>query len=391
MNKELRELLDKFNQKIAMAKGFMEEGENKDLDKAAKLMDEADEIKKEFNLKKRLYDKEKEENTPTEEEYIEKKKENEKKEEENKEKDSIKEFAEAARNLFYTKNTKDMSEDSNLDGGYTVPEDIQTQIEHYREAKFSLRDVVEVKTTTKLKGSKTFKKRSQQTGFSKVGEKGKITGKNTPQFERLEYKIDKYAGYFAVTNELLADSDADIVSELVSWIGDESRVTGNKLILEEINKKAAVELNGIDDIKKAVNVTLGQAFAPTSKIYTNDDGLQYFDTLKDSDGKYLLSPDPTKPMEMSLNVGARKIPIKVLPNNDLSTTENKIPVIIGDLYEGIRFMDRQQMNIKASDIAVIGDLNAYEEDVTIFRAIEREDVVTKDNQAFVNGYITVTA
>lgn len=389
MNKELRELLDKFNQKIAMAKGFMEEGENKDLDKAAKLMDEADEIKKEFNLKKRLYDKEKEENTPTEEEYIEKKKENEKKEEENKEKDSIKEFAEAARNLFYTKNTKDMSEDSNLDGGYTVPEDIQTQIEHYREAKFSLRDVVEVKPTTKLKGSRTFKKRSQQTGFTKVGEKGKITGKNTPQFERINYKIEKYAGYFAVTNELLEDSDADIVSELTAWIGDESRVTGNKLILEEINKKVAVELKGIDDIKKAVNVTLGQAFAPTSRIYTNDDGLQYFDTLKDSDGKYLLSPDPTNPMEMSLNVGARKIPIKVIPNNDLNTTENKIPVIIGDLYEGIRFMDRKQMNIKASDVAVIGDLNAYEEDLTIFRAIEREDVITKDAQAFVNGYITV--
>ena len=47
------------------------------------------------------------------------------------------------------------------------------------------------------------------------------------------------------------------------------------------------------------------------------------------------------------------------------------------------------MNIKISDVAVVGDLNAYEEDLTLYRAIEREDVTTWDVDAFVNGYITV--
>lgn len=54
------------------------------------------------------------------------------------------------------------------------------------------------------------------------------------------------------------------------------------------------------------------------------------------------------------------------------------------------FWDRQQMNIKMSDLAVIGELNAFEEDLTLFRAIEREDVTKRDEKAVVNGYITVT-
>ena len=44
-----------------------------------------------------------------------------------------------------------------------------------------------------------------------------------------------------------------------------------------------------------------------------------------------------------------------------------------------------------SDIASIGDLNAFEEDLTLFRAIEREVVTKKDEQAFVNGYIDISA
>ena len=42
---------------------------------------------------------------------------------------------------------------------------------------------------------------------------------------------------FPVTNELLEDSDANIAGTLISWIGDESRVTRNKIILDVIKKK----------------------------------------------------------------------------------------------------------------------------------------------------------
>ena len=341
--------------------------------------------------------------------------------------DSVKAFANAARQGFKVANA--MKEGSGADGGYTVPQDIQTQIHEYREAKFSLLNLVTIVNVDTTEGSRVFKKRAQQTGFSKVGEGAKIGEKATPQFERIAYKIDKYAGYFPVTNELLSDSDANITATLIGWIGDESRVTANKLILAKIKEKDAVDVADVDGIKKVLNVTLGAAFKGTSSIVTNDNGLQYLDTLKDNNGRYLLSPNPDDTMQMRLAVGGSFIPVRVIPNADMPNDEvyeltadtdivdektyytksgenyeavdsplkanigtyyemeSRIPMIIGDLKEGICYFDRQRTNIMTSNVAAIGELNAFEEDLTIFRAIEREDVESRDTEAFVNGYI----
>lgn len=376
MPKELRELLDQINAKKTEVKNFV--AENK-IEEAKASKEELKSLQDKFDVLYDLYEEEKENN---EEAIKNKAKEN------NKE-NSIAEFANAARNGFRVNNK--MTIGSKPDGGYTVPEDILTAINTYRESKKSLKDLVTVEKVTTSKGSRTFKKRAQQTGFIKVGEGGKIGKGATPQFERLDYEIEKYAGYFPVTNELLADSDANITNTLIQWIGDESRVTANKLILNVIKTKAETKLEGLNGIKKALNVTLGSAFKATSKIITNDDGLQYLDTLKDGNGRYILQADPITPMSMWLCAGATKVPVEVIPNSDMPSTGNKAPFIIGDLKEGIVFWDRQLMSIKMSDIASIGDLNAFEEDLTLFRAIEREVVTKKDEQAFVNGYIDISA
>ena len=376
MPKELRELLDQINAKKTEVKNFV--AENK-IEEAKASKEELKSLQDKFDVLYDLYEEEKENN---EEAIKNKAKEN------NKE-NSIAEFANAARNGFRVNNK--MTIGSKPDGGYTVPEDILTSINTYRESKKSLKDLVTVEKVTTSKGSRTFKKRAQQNGFTTVGEGGKIGKGATPQFERLNYEIEKYAGYFPVTNELLADSDANITNTLIQWIGDESRVTANKLILNVIKTKAETKLEGLNGIKKALNVTLGSAFKATSKIITNDDGLQYLDTLKDGNGRYILQADPITPMSMWLCAGATKVPVEVIPNSDMPSTGNKAPFIIGDLKEGIVFWDRQLMSIKMSDIASIGDLNAFEEDLTLFRAIEREVVTKKDEQAFVNGYIDISA
>lgn len=378
MYKKLLELLDSINSKKQEVKDLVTAG---DLENAKKAKEELKNLQEQFDLLKDIEDDDitnaaNKVKTGTLVPAQDKNPE--------------KEFADAARRGF----RNSMNEGTASEGGYTVPEDIQTRINTYREAKASLIDLVDVENVTTNKGSRTFKKRSQQTGFQKVGEGGKIPGKNTPQFERISYEIEKYAGYFPTTNELLEDSDANITGTLVSWIGDESRVTRNKIILGVINEKEKTELKGLDDIKKTLNVTLGQAFKPTSRIVTNDDGLQYLDTLKDNEGKYLLQPNPAQPMQMVLCAGATRISVFVIPNADLpSDTETagtrKIPMIIGDLKEGIKFFDRKQLTIMTSNIATAGDLNAFEEDLTLFRAIEREDCKMKDSQAFVNGVITI--
>ena len=297
--------------------------------------------------------------------------------------DAIKQFAAAARSGFRAS----MSEGANEDGGYTVPEDIQTKINTYREAKDALQPLVNVLSVKAPSGARTFKKRSQQTGFAKVAEGGKIAAKETPKFERQSYAVEKYAGYFPVTNELLEDSDANITSELIKWIGDESRVTRNKIILDVIKTKTVTPLADLDDLKYAFNVTLGAEFRNTSAIITNDDGMQYLDTLKDVDGRYILQPDVTDTTRKKL-FGALTVKVvsnKTMPSDTGTAGKRGIPMIIGDLKEGINFYDKKSVNIKSSDVA----MNAFEEDLTLFRAIEREDCKIKDDQAFIYGVMTI--
>ena len=378
MNKKLLELLDKINNKKVEVRSLVDQGKIEEA-KAAK--DELKKLQDEFDILKDIDD-----TAATNLENNTNKGVNL-----NQKKDSVKEFADAARKGF----RNSMNEGTAADGGYTVPEDIQTRINERRTAKTSLIDLVDVENVTTNKGSRTFKKRTQQTGFTKIGEGGKLSAGSTPQFERMSYEIAKYAGYFPVTNELLEDSDANITDTLVTWIGDESRVTRNKIILGVIDQKAKTTIKSLDDIKEALNVTLGQAFKQTSCIVTNDDGLQWFDTLKNDRGEYLLQPSPADPMKMVLCAGATTVPVKVIPNDDMpsdTTTKGttKIPVIIGDLKEGIKFFDRKRLTLITSNIAVAGELNAFEEDLTLFRAIEREDCKTKDDAAFVNGVLAIT-
>lgn len=378
MNKKLLELLDKINNKKGEVRSLVDQGKIEEA-KAAK--EELKKLQDEFDILKDLDDTE----MKGFEDHVNRGKKLDKT------KDSVKEFANAARRCF----RNSMNEGTAADGGYTVPEDIQTKINERRAAKFSLVDLVDVEMVTTNKGSRTFKKRAQQNGFTKVGEGAKIPAGNTPQFERMGYEIEKYSGYYPVTNELLEDSDANIADALIIWIGDESRVTRNRIIREVIKEKEETAIASLDDVKKILNVTLGQAFKPTSKVVTNDDGLQWLDTLKNDKGEYLLQPSPSNPMDPVLCAGATRVPVKVIPNEDMPSDTStkgtrKIPMIIGDLKEGIKFWDRMKTTLTTSNTAVAGTLNAFEEDLTLFRAIEREDCKTKDDAAFVNGVLTIT-
>lgn len=388
MTKKMRELLTKIETKNAMAKEYVEA---KDIEKAENIMKEVEELQKEYDIEEKIYNSEKKTSALSEEEETEVKENIEANKEVKEEKeDSTKAFAKAVRGMI----NKDMNEGTPADGGYTVPEDIQTKVERLRETKESLRDLITIKKVNTNSGKETYKTRGQATGFGSVDEGGKIPKAGSPKFSRLSWEIHKYGGYMPVTNELIDDSDANIEGLMTEWLADESRMTWNNLILAVIATKAQTAFNGLDDIKKALNVTLGSKFKSTSAIITNDDGLQYLDTLKDENGRYLLNPDPTDSAKLRIRVGAITVPIKVYSNDTIATTNNKVPFIIGDLKEGIKGFDRKQLSLLPSKVAVVGSgddqLNAYEEDLTIIRGIEREDVVMRDSQAFVNGYIEVS-
>lgn len=386
MDKRLVDLLDQINSKKAEIQNLIAEDKLEDAKEAKK---DLDSLQEKFDLLKDTIDAEEDpemEKTIVTQEPV----------------DSIKAFADAARNHF--KNT--MNEGTAADGGYTVPADILTRINHYKEAKFSLKKLVRVENVTTNTGRRIFQTKASHSGFSSVNEAAAIGQASAPQFGKIDYTIDKYAGILPVTDELLADSDANITDVLVSWLGDEGVATENTQILSLINPGSTgtnITSAPIDGIKNALNVTLGQAYAEGAAIITNDDGFNFLDTLKvdANSNEYLLKPakDQTAPTPYTLAVGARLVPVVVVPNvvfpsTVVATGDNAgtyIPFVVGDLKEAVAFFDRQQLSIMTSNVASINvtvnnattTLSAFENDLTMFRGIMRFDVVSRDSGAIV--------
>jgi len=306
---------------------------------------------------------------------------------------AVKALGEAVRSNFAIKAVTQgsmLNTEHGIDGGYTVPEDIVTRIFELRDAEESLLSEVTVNTVTAKTGRRTMKKRSQHTGFATVAEAAKYPKLGTPEFETVEYRIEKRGGYTAATIEVYEYSDGDIARIVEDWMSAEARATANREIIEQIQSQEETNLTDLNGLLKGW-LGLGSAFRSTSKLITNDDGLAWLATLKGEDGSYLMSPNPVEPRQLQLAVGPYVLPVKTYDNKTLASDGTKVPMILGDLKAGIAYWQKKALAIKPSDVAVAGDLNAYEQDLILWRGSMWDDCTTWDNEAFVNGYIDTAA
>lgn len=378
MNKRMRELLAQIQAKTAEAKSFMN-GENKDVTKATAIMDEVDALQKEYEAEKRIFETEKANGAQSANAVVEDTAKNEKTE------TAVAKFAKAVRSIIQGKG---LTEGVAEDGGYTVPEDVSTKVEHYKDVSYSLLQDIDVVPVSTNKGSRTYQKKGEADAFVDIDENGEITNEiETPKFERLPYAIQDRAGFMPVSNDLVNDSDANILDVVAQWLAKANVATANKKVLALVATKAQVDFKNINGIKTALNVTLGQAYKDGAKIYTNDDGLNYLDTLVDENGRPMLNPDPTDSAKLTLRCGTTVLPIKVLPNKVFKSEGTKVPFVVGNLYDFARKYDRQSMSIMASTTASIGSFNAFAQNMTVLRAIVRDDYRVKDADSIVNGYI----
>lgn len=278
-----------------------------------------------------------------------------------------------------------LSENTGKDGGYIVPEDITTTINQLKQTVDSLEQYVNVQPVSTNKGARTLEKRAASTPFAPLSEYGKPNAMQeiaSPEFDRLSYAIEDYAGFLPVPNDLLDDTDQALEEYLRQWIAKKSIATRNYLILQELNKLTKIDFVDYKGIKTALNVTLDPAFAAGANIFTNQDGFNYLDQLEDKNGRPLLQPDPTNPTR-SLLSGK---PVITLSNKTIATDKDgKAPFIVGNLKEAIILWDRKQLSI---DMTKEGG-NAWRTNTSEFRAIEREDVTSWDTEAVVYGQITV--
>ena len=299
---------------------------------------------------------------------------------------AVKEMATAVRASFKT-----MNEGTGSAGGYTVPEDIVTRIYKLREAKKSLRDLVRVTPTKTNKGARTYQTRAQHSGLAKVNEGAAGSQILAPSFGRLVFNIEDYIGFLPITNDLLEDSDENLVNVIMEWFADESNASANHEILDVIHATPEQKFSNLTGIKNALLQQLGAAFRDTAKVITNDDGAAYLADLTDQNGRPLLNPMLTDPSRMVLAAGPFSYELLVYPNSALPTVGVKIPFILGDLREAVELFDRKQLVLTNSGVASVGDLNAFAQNLTIFRGLERKDVVLRDSAAVINGYVDGSA
>ena len=396
MNKELRELLNQINAKKEEAKRLVNENKIEEA-KAAK--EELINLQAKFDV---LYDLEDEA--------------------ENKVKDDIendnatiisgvvnkgKEVANAFVNAIKAGLTKtpvaekdiqilknSMKEGTEADGGLTVPQDIQTSIKELRRSQDALENLVNVETVSTETGTRVIEKAADQTPFDNVEEEAEFPEVSTPQFSKISYKVKKKGGILKVTRELLQDTAENILGYLRRWIAKKSKATRNALIVNKINEitnTKEVVIKGLDDLKDIFNVKLDPAIVVTSGILTNQNGFNWLDKLKDSDGKYVLQPNPTN-LTQKLLFGVYPVTVvsnKVLKSKGVGSTGSetawKHPFICGDLKEAITIFDRENMTIEISTEA--GDL--WSKDQTGIKVRERLDIQAVDVEAIVKAEVEI--
>lgn len=283
-----------------------------------------------------------------------------------------------------------MNEGTDEDGGLTVPKDIRTAVKELRRSGDALEMLVNVEPVTTLSGSRVIERYADQTPFDNVDEAAEFPEISTTQFEKIEYKVKKKGGILKVTQELLSDTSENIIAYLKKWIAKKSKATRNALIIKkikDITKDAEIAVEGLDDLKKIFNILLDPAIELSSSVVTNQDGYNWLDTLKDKDGKYIMQPDPTKPMSTLL---FGKYPVKKVSNKTMPSTAieggYKVPIVCGDLKEAITLFDRETLTIDISNVA--GEL--WGKDQTGIKVRERLDIQSVDKEAIVMAEHTIT-
>lgn len=268
------------------------------------------------------------------------------------------------------------------DVGMVVPQDIQTQINTLMREWNDLSQYVTVEDVSTLSGSRVLEADADMTPFQVVDEYGEIPETDNPKFTVVNYKLKKRAGYLPITNELLADNDANLIGYVTNWIARKAVHTRNTQIISLLRTLTPKALGDVKDINTVLNVDLDPAISLSSIILTNQDGFNWLDNQVDGIGRPILQEDITQPGR-KLFKGRQ---IVVASNRHLPTVSDKAPVFVGNLKQYMVLFNRRFFELASTREG--GD--AWRRDTTELRTIMRDDYVQWDGNAAVFGEIDLT-
>lgn len=265
-------------------------------------------------------------------------------------------------------------------GGFLVPEDVDVTIRETMRNLVRLADFFDVQNVLSNSGTRV-KDVAPTTGFTALSGQAvtnAVPEDDQPVFAQVPYTLTTYGLNIPISNELVADEQANLFAYLGRFFAKKQVITENALllgILDDLTPTVAGTGEDAQDVlRRILNIVLDPDIALGARIITNQDGFQLLDSLKDDNKRPLLQPDPTTGTPMLF----KSHPITVVSNAQLATPQGKNGIFyVGDFAQYGTLFVRNPLEI-ASTIEGGAAWRSYSTEV---RGIVRMAVAKFDEDA----------
>lgn len=371
MNKRMREIQALILEKTEAAKGFMVEGEGRDLDKAEGLLNEVDQLQKEYELEARMAEKAKAAVKPEEIKATGKA-------------DGFKTIAKMLARKPLDESEKALISGTNAASGenFLVPEDVRVEINELRKSYVSAKELVTVETTDALAGSVNYES-GTPAGLTAFDDGAAIAEETNPTFVQKKFTIGFFGKLIPISRILLGAEKAGLLGYLNRWFVRNAVLTENTKIFGTLkdgyNGGTPKALTGWQALKKSITVDLDPSCLVDGVIVTNQSGFACLDAEEDNDGRPVLQANPAHPTEKLF----QGLPVRVFPNTHLANIdETHFPMIYGSTKAGATFVEHQALEF------TLDSSYLFNKNQDCLRVIEGFDVMSTDTSAYIYGSFT---
>lgn len=232
------------------------------------------------------------------------------------------------------------------DVGVTIPEDIKYIPEKEVKTVQDLSELVQKTSVSTASGKYPILKRANAK-FNTVAELEKNPELARPEFETINWEVATYRGSIPISQEALDDSVANLTAIVSENIYEQKINTLNEKIGAVLKAFNPTSIANVDDLKEIINVKLDPGY--DRQIICTQSFYQKLDTLKDSNGRYLLQDsiiNTAGNTVLGMNV--------TVVRDDLLGVNGDAKAFIGDVKRGVLFADRTDVSVQWIENEIYG-------------------------------------
>lgn len=228
------------------------------------------------------------------------------------------------------------------DAEVLIPEEIVYQPKDEVYTEQDLEQYISVESVTRPRGSWPIMLRTDEVMHT-VEELDENPRLKNPKFEEVQWEVKTYRGVIPMSQESIDDSAVDLPTLIGKHILRIVLNTTNKSVAPLIKAFKPVIAKNLDDLKKLDDVMLDEAY--NRAFFMSRSMFHYLNTLKDSDGNYVLQPDITSPSGKSL------FGWNIIRLNDtlIGDYNGQLVCFFGDMAAAICKFDRQKISAQWDD------------------------------------------